>query len=449
MAQEIKIPEIGENVESGEVAKVLVSVGDMVEEDQAIIELETEKAVVEIPSPYAGKITEISVKEGDEVTVGQVIGKVEAEGKAEEEPEREPEPEEKPEEKEPEPEPAEAKEEPEKEEEEEEKPTEEKEKKPAKEEKEPELEEEAEEKGEKPAAREKRRGVAAGPAVRRLARELGADIAEIEGTGPRGRITPDDVKAHVKKGAAAKRPTKELPDFDQWGKIKREKMAKVRKLTAESTGQSWSVIPHVTQFDEADITDVEAFRKKYSRIVEKEDGKLTVTAILLKIIAEALKVFPRFNSSIDPDSNEIIYKQYYHIGMAVDTDRGLLVPVIRDVDQKSIKALAIELVDIADRTRNKKIKPDELEGGTFTISNQGGIGGTNFTPVVFWPQVAILGISRAAMKPVYREDQFEPRLVLPLSLSYDHRANDGADAARFLRWVTEALEHPFLLHFDK
>ncbi len=443
MAQEIKIPEIGENVESGEVAKVLVAVGDMVEEDQAIVELETDKAVVEIPSPLAGKITEITVKEGDEVTIGQVIGKVDAEGKGEEEPEKEPEPREKEKEEKPEPEPAEDGEEPA-----------EGDKEPAKaeekEEPEPEKEEKPEEKEieEEPAPAGKK-GVPAGPSVRRLARELGADISEIKGSGPRGRITLDDVKAHVKKGGAAKQPDRELPDFDQWGKIKREKMVKVRKLIAQGTSHSWSQIPHVTQFDEADITEVETFRKKYGRLVEKEDGKLTVTAILLKVIAEGLKQFPRFNCSIDLENNQIVYKEYYHIGMAVDTDRGLLVPVIRDVDQKSIKELALELLDIADRTRNKKIQPDELDGGTFTISNQGGIGGTNFTPVVLWPQVAILGVSRAAMKPVYQGDTFEPRLVLPLSLSYDHRANDGADAARFLRWITEALEHPFLLHFDK
>jgi pyruvate dehydrogenase E2 component (dihydrolipoamide acetyltransferase) len=243
---------------------------------------------------------------------------------------------------------------------------------------------------------------------------------------------------------------KEMPDFSKWGDISRKPLSKVRSIIAGGTEQSWSLIPHVTQFDKADITDLEIFRKKYSKIAEKEGGKLTVTAIILKVIVAALKKYPRFNSSIDPQKGEIIYKEYYNIGMAVDTDRGLLLPVIRDVDKKSILDLSVELLELADRTRDKKVTPDEMEGGTFTISNQGGIGGTDFTPIVFWPQVAILGISRASKQPVYDEDEetFKPRTVLPLSLSYDHRIIDGADAARFLRWVTEALEHPFLIDFE-
>lgn len=446
MIKEITIPEIGENVESGEVAKVRVAVGDMVDVDQTIIELETDKALVEIPSPAKGRITEILVKEGDQIKIGQVIGKMDTEAESEP-PKKEPEKAEAATEApkgtparvaEPAPEPESEK------------------KKPAPPKPEPETVETkempetpvAEEKPE-PRTTEPHKPAPAGPSVRRLARELGADINLIKGTGGGGRITPDDVKQYVKSALTGIAPSeKGLPDFRKWGPIEREAMSKVRRLTAESTGFSWRTIPRVTQFDEADITEVENFRKKHGAEVEKDGGKLTLTAILLKVMAAALKTFPKFNASLDMTSSEVIYRKYYHIGLAVDTDRGLLVPVIRNVDQKNIKQLALEVTDIADRTRNKKIKPEELEGGTFTISNQGSIGGTNFTPIVYWPQVAILGVSRAAHKPSFAEGICHPRMILPLAVSYDHRIIDGADAARFLSWVVDALEHPFLLHFE-
>ncbi|NIP44401.1 MAG: branched-chain alpha-keto acid dehydrogenase subunit E2, partial [candidate division Zixibacteria bacterium] len=345
-------------------------------------------------------------------------------------------------------------------EEEEEEPEEEEEKekeKPAAKKKEPEKKKPAPKKKEEEKEEEKKLAPAA-PSVRRLARELGADINLIPGSGPGGRISLEDVKRyvrHVIEGGRASLPEaaegiKEMPDFSRWGDITRKPLSKVRSIIAGGTAQSWSLIPHVTQFDKADITELEKFRKKYTKAVEKEGGKLTVTAILLKVIVAALKKYPRFNASIDPQKGEVIYKEYYNIGMAVDTDRGLLVPVIPDVDKKSIFDLSVELLELADRTRDKKVKPDELEGGTFTISNQGGIGGTDFTPIVFWPQVAILGVSRASRQPVFDEDEgtFKPRIILPLSLSYDHRIIDGADAARFLKWVTEALEHPLLLDFE-
>ena len=210
---------------------------------------------------------------------------------------------------------------------------------------------------------------------------------------------------------------------------------------------SWQSIPHVFQFDKADVTAVEEFREKYSKKVEKEGGKLTVTAILLKIVAKALETFPKFNASLDFANKEIIYKKYIHIGVAVDTERGLLVPVIRDADKKTITELSIELGEIAEKARNKKIKPDELQGGNFAISNLGGIGGTNFTPIVYRPNVAILGVSRSEVQPVYTDGEFEPRMMLPLSLSYDHRLIDGAEAARYLRWICEALENPLLTMF--
>jgi pyruvate dehydrogenase E2 component (dihydrolipoamide acetyltransferase) len=441
MKREIKIPEIGENIESGEVVKILVSVGDVVETDQPVIELETDKAVVEIPSPVAGKIEEINVSEGDSIVVGQVIAIIETEA---------------------EPGTVRA---------EEKRPEEEigKEAAAATDATVPEIriEEDAarvtelrgtEEAISEISSRPIPGGVAApaAPSVRRLARELGVDINRVSGTGPVGRITRDDVKNFVKRHVAsltemAVSPaisTKPLPDFTRWGEVERESLSRVRRVIAENTGYAWNTIPHVTQFDEADITELEDIRKGYNRSTKEPAVKITVTAVLLKVIATALKRFPRFNASIDMSNDHIIYKKYYHIGVAVDTDRGLLVPVIRNVDGKSIRDLAVELESLAEKTRSRKASLEELEGGTFTISNQGGIGGTAFTPIVFWPQVAILGVSRASVRPVHVREQFEPRLILPLSLSYDHRVIDGADAARFLSWVTEALRHPLILQIE-
>lgn len=428
MIEEIKIPDIGENVETGDVVKLLVKVGDVIEAEQGIVELETDKAVVEIPSQKAGKITELLIKEGDQVAPGQVIGKIDSEGKAAAKPkaaerkqEVKPEPEPKVEEQsEPEPEP------------------------------EPQRKPKKVELGPKPTPPPTGKAAPAAPSVRRLARELGVPIHEVTGSGPGGRILAEDVKNFVRSRMSDSAPAtheQPLPDFSQWGSIVREPMTKVRKLTARSMSQAWTTVPHVTQFDDADITLAEEFREKYAGKVEKSDGKLTITAILLKVVASALQQFPKFNASIDTQHEELILKQYYHVGLAVDTERGLLVPVIRDVDKKGIKELAIELTQLADRTRRGKVSVDELEGGTFTISNQGGIGGTNFSPIVYWPQVAILGMSRSRVQPVWDGDEFEPRVILPLSLSYDHRIIDGAEAARFLSWICEALEQPFTLQF--
>jgi pyruvate dehydrogenase E2 component (dihydrolipoamide acetyltransferase) len=263
----------------------------------------------------------------------------------------------------------------------------------------------------------------------------------------------DDVKAHAKKlvsglGKGARlSATAPLPDFERWGEIEREAMTGVRRKTAEHLSQSWTA-PHVTNHDQADITELEKLRKHYQKRVEAAGGKLTMTAIALKIAASALKVFPQFNASVDMESDEIVFKKYIHIGVAVDTERGLLVPVIRNVDQKNIVTLAVELSDVAEKARARKLTLDEMQGGTFTITNLGGIGGTAFTPILNWPEVAILGISRASKVPVWVESAFEPRLMLPLSLSYDHRLIDGADAARFLRWLVEAFENPFLLSLE-
>ncbi len=430
MIKDIKIPEISENVTTGTVVAILVKVGDRVGADDPVIEFETEKAVVEIPAQVDGKIVEILVREGDQKNVGDVIAKVEiveAEGQARAAPA-------------PEPEPDEAK--------------------PAADEEAPNeaaprlpTAPEAKAEGAQTEGEDQRAPAPAGPASRRLARELGVDIREVRGSGPGSRITEADVKAHVK--AAQGRPAvsaaggagmPRLPDFSRWGPIEMEEIGTVRRITAEGTTTSWQIIPHVTQFDEADITALEAFLQKNAAKVEKAGGRLTVTAVLTKVCALALLKFPRFNASLDLAGKKLIYKRYVHIGMMVDTSRGLLVPVIRDADAKSITALAVEIVDLAGRARNKKIKPDEMEGATFSISNQGGIGGVGFTPVILWPQAAILGVSRSATAARFVDGAFVPRTILPLSLSYDHRIVDGADAARFMRFVCESLEQPFELH---
>jgi pyruvate dehydrogenase E2 component (dihydrolipoamide acetyltransferase) len=302
---------------------------------------------------------------------------------------------------------------------------------------------------------EQREPVPAAPHVRRLARELGVDIHDVKGSGPGGRISKDDVKAHTKAvlvsatAAAQSRPAQlaepELPDFSKWGKIERVSMRGVRRKTAEHLRQAWNTIPHVTQQDHSDITELEQLRARFAPRAEEVGGKMTVTAIALKVCASALKVFPQFNASIDMAKEEIVYKQYINIGVAVDTDRGLLVPVLRDVDKKNIVELAAELTQFSKKARDKKLTAADMEGGTFTITNLGGIGGTGFSPIVNHPEVAILGLSRSSTQPVWIDGKFVPRLVLPLSLSYDHRLIDGADAARFLRWIAEAFEQPFLL----
>ncbi|MDP7386889.1 MAG: 2-oxo acid dehydrogenase subunit E2, partial [Nitrospinota bacterium] len=298
--------------------------------------------------------------------------------------------------------------------------------------------------------------IAAAPSVRRLAREMGINIRDIPGTGPRGRISAKDVNAYAQRHATIDSPpspgsvppSPPLPDFSNWGPVERVAMEGGRRATARQMSLAWSQIPHVTQFDKADITELEKLRKRYAAKAEAAGGKLTITAILLKVVASALKVFPKFNASLDLNAGEVVHKKYCHIGVAVDTDRGLLVPVIRDVDKKNIMELAVELTGAGERARERKIKLEEMQGGSFTITNLGGIGGTYFTPIVNWPEVAILGVSRGGQEPVYIEGTFQPRLKLPLQLSYDHRLIDGADGIRFLRWIAEALENPFLLPLE-
>jgi pyruvate dehydrogenase E2 component (dihydrolipoamide acetyltransferase) len=288
-----------------------------------------------------------------------------------------------------------------------------------------------------------------------LARELGVDIRRVAGSGDGGRIVEEDLKVYAKRaveGAAPAAKTAAGPaeagpsaaETGKWGPFTREPMNKVRQVTARSMASAWSSVPHVTHYDKADITGLDAAQKKYSARVERAGGKLTVTAVLIKVAASALKVFPKFNASIDVDKQEIVYKKFYHVGVAVDTERGLLVPVIRDADRKNLTEISVELGALAEKARGRKIAPEDLEGGTFTVSNLGGIGGTGFSPIVYAPQVAILGVARARIEPVYTDNRWEPRLMLPLSLSYDHRLIDGAEAARFLRWIAQAIEDPIL-----
>ena len=444
------LPELGENIAAGDVLRVLVNAGDTVTKDQPVLELETDKATIEVPSSVAGKITAVNVKAGDKVKVGQTILSVE-DGAAAAAPQAAPQA------KAATPAKAAASQ--------------------AKEEaaKEPDVErpfqgrEQPREqdrdkvvdfaRGARPAVEQPAAGepsAPAAPSVRRMARELGVDIDEVVGTGNDGRISIDDVKAHAKRlitsaetpaaGASAPRVAAEpLPDFGKWGAIERQPMRGVRRKTAEHLGSSWAQIPLVTQYDSADITGFEDIRKRHAKQAGDSAPPLTITALAIKIVAAALKVYPQFNVSIDMAAEEIVVKKYIHIGVAVDTERGLLVPVIRDADTKSLLQISAEVAELAAKARSRKLALDEMQGATFSISNLGGIGGTSFTPLVNSPEVAILGISRGRMEPVFKDGQFAPRLMLPLSLSYDHRAIDGADGARFVRWVAEVFEQPFLL----
>jgi pyruvate dehydrogenase E2 component (dihydrolipoamide acetyltransferase) len=507
MKTEIKLPELGENIETAEVLSVLVSAGDTVEKDQPLIELETDKATAELPAESAGTVRDVLVKEGEEVKVGQIIltletdedageaasggnGSAAAEAVEEEEPEEaaEAEPEvaeEEPEEEEEtvaeEPEEAKEEEEEEKEEEEEEeeeeepaaktsapKPVSKTTSRPAPRKKPetppvPELKVSTEPTERVPGAPPLSPAVIgevapAAPSVRRLARELGININEVKGSGPGGRISDGDVMAFARRRIAGPRPgapapgapgpAPALPDFSPWGEVERVRASKVRRVTAQAMTRSWTTIPHVTQFDRADITELDQRRRKYTQRVEKSGAKLTLTAITVKILASAMKAFPQFNASYDDRTEEIVFKQFVNVGVAVDTEHGLMVPVIHNADERNITEIAVALEDLAQRSRSRKVKPEELQGGTINLSNLGGLGTTYFSPIVAWPQVAVLGLGRANIEAVHVEGEFAPRLILPLSVSYDHRVIDGADAARFLRWVAEALEQPLLMALE-
>ena len=426
---EFRLPELGEGIESGQVIEVLVSPGDRVTLEQPLLEVETDKAAVEIPSPTDGTIVDVLVSAGDTVAINEVLVRIDGDSEDKEPASAEPDASAAVDEAEEES-PATA-----------EKPA--LEVKPAKEEKRPSPPRAPRADVAAPSGPLK---VAAAPSVRRLARELGVELSSVSGTGPRGRILEKDVKVHAKaiiitsvSSAQVVPAEPELPDFSRWGETVTESFSTVRKLTAERLTQAWAA-PHVTQFDKADATRLEELRKLNKEKVTEAGGSLTVTAILVKALSRALLEFPKFNSSIHMGSRTIVYKKYVNIGVAVDTERGLLVPVIRGVDKKDITQISVELTDISFRAREKKLSADRLQGGSFTITNLGGIGGTFFTPILNPPEVAILGVSRSSVEPVYVDGEFMPKLMLPLSLSYDHRIIDGAEAARFLRWLCEMLE---------
>ena len=473
---DMKLPELGENIEGGDVLRIMVKAGDAIKKDQAVLELETDKATIEVPSSAAGVVKEIKVKQGEKVKVGQTIVVVDENGAetgapAKEESAAEP--------KQASAQPAKADAEPAKAEKADAKAEPPKAEAPKAEEEKKTEEPKAEAKPETPkrkadvvemkpaqakaapappqqqAAAGDGASIPAAPSARRLARELGVNIQDIQGSGPGGRISMDDVTAYARRliAGAAARPSagagETLPDFSKWGAIERKAMSGVRRTTAHRLTQAWNTVPHVFQHDRADITSVEVLRKRLSKKLEAEGHPpITITAFLMKTLAAALKKFPQMNSSVDLATDEIIYKQYVNIGVAVDTDRGLLVPVIRDVDQKDIFQIADEVGQAAEKARNRKLSLDDMQGGSITISNLGSLGGGAFTPIVNWPEVAILGVARARMEPVYADGEFVPRFLMPLTLSYDHRVIDGADGVRILRWIVEAIEQPALMWLD-
>ncbi|UBV42903.1 dihydrolipoyllysine-residue acetyltransferase [Deinococcus taeanensis] len=453
---QITLPDVGDNIEQGTVVTVLVKAGDAVSEGQPVIEIETDKAVVEVPANASGTVQSVNVNVGDTVKVGGVIatlGGAPAAAPAQSTPaqtapaapaavQADP--------------PVSTL------------PTE----RPAAaqagtlppERAHPPTQVPGAERPYNTQAFDGRPVIPAAPSVRRLARELGVDIHTVRGTGIAGRISEEDVRrtggtptvpaaaaspAPQSAGAPAPAPTPAatpLPDFAKWGAVTREDMSGIRKATVRSMTVS-TTIPMVTHFDKADVTVMEEVRKRFGARVEKAGGKLTMTHILMKVVANALRKFPKFGASLDLNAQQVIYKDYVNIGVAVDTPVGLLVPVVKDADRKSITDLVLELSELAGRARDRKLKPDEMQGATFTISNLGGIGGHAFTPIVNSPEVAILGVSRGGLEPVWNKEkgEFEPRNMLPLSLTYDHRLIDGADAARFVRFICESLEDPFLI----
>ena len=448
--KDIPVPDVGD-FDEVEIIEVLVSPGDTIAAEDSLITLESDKASMEIPSPEGGTVKEVKVKVGQKVKEGDTIltlepaaegggetaaddeGGEETEERAEETP-----PEEK---KEPEEDSASAEQKTEKAE------KSDRDSAPA---------------GEEPTERatsgprssptahieqEKHLKAHASPGVRRFARELGVDLTQVQGSGRKGRILKDDVKSHVKQtleapaaagGGLGVPPMPEV-DFSEFGEIETKPLTKINKLTGQNLHRNWVTVPHVTQFDKADITDLEAFRKELNAENKDSGVKITLVSFLIKAMVSALREFPRFNSSLDPAGENLIFKKYFHVGVAVDTPDGLVVPVLRDVDRKSLNDLARELTEISQKARDKKLSPKQMKGGCISISSLGGVGGTAFTPIVNAPEVAILGASKAGMEPVWNGEDFVPRLMLPLSLSYDHRVIDGAEAARFTTYVGRLL----------
>ncbi len=423
--EEIKIPDIGD-FDAVEVIEIAVSIGDSVQPEDTLITVESDKASMDIPSPNTGEIKEIKVNIGDKVSEGTPIISMLISDEAVKKDNKDSQ----------------------------EINNEEIEKKET-----PEVEKQTENKIVPPtppktpdssqlAGQSKSAKAHASPSVRRFARELGVDLGLVYGTGPKNRILKDDVKAFTKsimsgeklanKGAFS---TPEIPpvDFSKFGEVEQKPLTRIRRIAGQSLHRSWITIPHVTQFDEADITELEEFRKSKLESAKKEGVKLTLVTFLIKAVVVALQKFPEFNSSIEPSGENLIIKKYFHIGVAVNTKNGLLVPVLKDVDKKGLFEIATEITELGNKAREGKISPKDLQGGCFTISSLGGIGGLHFTPIINAPEVAILGVSRAAMKPVYANDTFEPRLILPFSLSYDHRVIDGVAGAQFTQFLNTIL----------
>lgn len=426
---DIRVPLLAEGVSSATVVNILVSEGDRVEKDQVIVEVETEKAVGPIPSPGSGTVTKVHVKEGDQVTVGQVLISLGA-GRPEKAPEKGAEKREAAGSKAPE------------------------EKIPAA----PARRTEEISRSDEGAAPEEYRYESKGgapppapPSIRKIAKELGIDLTRVKGSERGGRIALQDLRRYIQRLQEIAFQRKEAPakaqeaapkrfDFSKWGPVTKKPMSPLRRAVAERMRESWSTVPHVTQFDEADITSLMELKKKYDPAYEKKGARLTLTCFALKAAVAALKKYPAFNSSLDEATQEIVYKEYYHLGVAVDTESGLIVPVLRDVDKKNLLELSLELAALAEKTRRRKVSLEELQGGTFTISNLGGIGGSYFTPIIDKPQVAVIGLGRGLSKPAVRNNRVEIRTMLPVGLSYDHRVIDGADGARFVREIVEAVE---------
>lgn len=417
----IKLPNVGDFDEI-EIIEVLIAAGDEIAVDDSIIVLESDKATMEIPSPYAGKIKSVSINVGDKISEGSEIATIVSSGAAKEKPV-----EEKPAEKEP---PVEVKAQP--------TPAPTPENKPA-----------LDNNTTVTQIVTSSAGSHASPAVRRFARELGVDLSRVNGSAAKGRIVKEDVKSYVKTsmkvgaatvGSGLNISAAPVIDFSKFGEIETQPLSRINRLSGAHLHRSWVSVPHVTQFDEAEITELEAFRKSLAKEAEKKGVRLTALVFMMKAVVAALKEFPNFNSSLDAVGENLTLKKYFNIGVAVDTPNGLVVPVIRDVDQKGLFELASELSDAAGRARDGKLSPADLQGGCFTISSLGGIGGTNFTPIVNAPEVAILGIARAKMQPVYQDDgSFRPGLILPLALSYDHRVIDGAQGARFTVYLSQVI----------
>ena len=411
MIKDILLPDLGEGIEGAEVSEVAVAPGDTITAEDTILVLESDKASMEIPAEVNGTVTEIAVAAGDEVKTGQILIKIEISDSTDAIVE------------------------------------------------EPVLSEETDQiatspEKEKPpevtlypviedtSSTEK---VFASPGVRRLARELGINLQIIKGSGPKGRVTKDDLNGYIKLQMAISSGSIPAPqpviDFSQWGDVEVQKLTKIKRITGERLQQAWQLIPHVTQFDAADITDLDALRKEVKKAGAEKGIKVTFLPFLMKALSVVLKEMPEFNSSLDHNNENLVLKNYYHLGVAVDTPRGLTVPVVRDVDQKSVFELSDELMDLSSRARDKKLKPNELKGGTFTISSLGGIGGTGFSPIVNPPEVAIMGVSRSAWKEVYDKvsREFVAKFIMPFSLSYDHRVIDGAAAAAFTSRFADVL----------